>query len=331
MSELMTYVQHFYECRKIQLILLLREQNLPIELLFYNSYESTQLFYDHLFVHNKSRWDYDGYSMTPESLMLLNIPLKEHHIETEEELDLLLQEKLEEKQYVYIWANIDYLPNWIFEKDYFIKGSLHSVFLKDRQITGEETRYLLRDNYRDFCDYVDSSIIQNTIFKGNPVWTRIVTTVDLAEWDFHETLEVFQHRFTTWRQGLVDDFQLYDHIHHLIDQDPLDPQPFYEKLEHTLGLISGSRYLFSRFLEFVSISEELVRRLDKCSQIAERMKDAFAKAAIRGKINRGKLSALCEKLKHLEIECFQLLTSDDCALNLSIPPLHRSTDTPQTT
>lgn len=77
-----------------------------------------------------------------------------------------------------------------------------------------------------------------------------------------------------------------------------------ERLQHTLSLISGSRYLFSRFLEFVNVSEELVHRLDKCSQIAKRMKNAFTKAAISNKINREKLSQLCDELKHMEIECF---------------------------
>ncbi|OAB44894.1 hypothetical protein [Paenibacillus antarcticus] len=317
MSKLMTYVPYFYECRKTQLILLLHEQNLPVELLFYNSYESTQLFYNHLFVHNKSRWDYDGYSMTPESIMLLNIPLKEHYIDTEDELDLLLQENLKQKQFVYIWANLDYLPNWIYGKDYYINGSLHSVFLKDRQVTDDTTLYLLQDNYQDYCDYVDSSIIKNAIFKGNLEWTRIVTTVDLTGWDFKESQEAFEHRFMTWRQGLVDDFHLYDHIQIMIDQEPTDPHAFYEKLEHTLGLISGSRYLFSRFLEFINVSEDMVRRLDECSEIAERMKNAFAKAAIRGKVNQEKLSALCDKLKQLEIACFQILISDDFAPSCS--------------
>ncbi|AJS60887.1 hypothetical protein [Paenibacillus sp. IHBB 10380] len=321
MSELMTYVQYFYECRKTQLILLFHEQNIPVELLFYNSYESTQLFYDHLFVQNKDRWAYDGYSITREDIMLLNIHMEEHYIETKEELDLLLQERLGENQFVYIWANLDYLPHWIFGKDYLIEGSLHSVLLKDCQITEDKTLYLLQDNYPKYCDYVDSSCIKNAIFMGDREWTRIVTTVHLDPWNFQEMQKALQQKFAAWRQSLVDDFRIYDHIHHMIYQEPADPRAFYKKLEHTLSLISGSRYLFSRFLEFVNASEEMVRRLDECSQIAERMKNAFTKATFRGKINRKKLSKLCDELKHKEIECFQILTSDAFDPSLSIPSL----------
>lgn len=61
--------------------------------------------------------------------------------------------------------------------------------------------------------------------------------------------------------------------------------------------------------------------MDECSQIAERMKNAFAKAAISSRINREKLSQLCAELKHMEIECFQILTSDAFAPSFSIPPL----------
>lgn len=319
MSELMTYVPYFYECRKIQLLLLFQEQNLPVELLFYNTYESTQLFYDHLFLQNQNRWTYDGCSITREDIKLLNIHMEEHYVQTEEELDLLLQERLGKNQFVYIWVNLDYLPHWVFGRNYLIEGSLHSVFLKNFRIIEDKTLYLMQDNFPQYCDYVDSSVIRNAIFKGDPEWTRLVTIVRLDPWDDREMQEALRQRFAAWHQNLVDDFHIYDHILQLIHQDPADPRSFYEKLEHALSLISGSRYLFSRFLEYVKVSEELVHRLDQCSQIAERMKNAFAKAAVCGKINRSKLSKLCGELKQMEIECFQTLTSDSFAPSFSIP------------
>ncbi|WP_211748240.1 hypothetical protein [Paenibacillus sp. Marseille-Q4541] len=326
MSDLLSYISYFYECRKIQLLLLLHEKKLPVELLFYNAYESTNLFYDHLFVQDQSRWSYDGYSITREDLELLNVHMEELIIPilSEDELDLLLKERLINNQFIYIWGNLDYLPHWVYGRDYLVKGSLHSVLIKDYQMNEDKTLYLLQDNFPEYCDYVDSSIIKNAIFKGDPEWTHLLTFVRLSGIDEQTIIESITNKFTVWRQNLVDDFQFYDHIQYLIEQEPNDPHAFYERLEHALSLVSGSRYLFSRFLEYTGVSEELVASLDRCGQIAKRMKDAFTKAAISGKINRSKLSPLCTELKHLEMECFQTLTSDNFAPILSIPTLTSS-------
>ncbi len=259
MSELMTHVKQFYECRKIQLLMLLEEHNLPVELLFYNAYESTQLFNDHMFVQNENRWTFEGSSATREDIGLFNIRLEEIRITSAEELDTLLPERLKSGQFVYIWVNLDYMPHWIFGKDYLETGSLHSVFLKGVRTDGDKTLYLLEDNYPEFCDYVDSSVINNAIATGDRVWTHLVTIVHLEGWHAQRLPVELGSRFHNWHAALTDDFRLYDHIEQLIELEPEDPKTFYEKLEHTLSLITGSRYLFSRFLKFAGGRPSLQR------------------------------------------------------------------------
>ncbi|GAB6991929.1 hypothetical protein [Paenibacillus pini] len=329
MSEIMTYISDLYDCRKIQLLLLFQEKNIPIELLFYNAYESTQSIYDHLFIQDKNRWSYDSHSMNDEDIKLFNIQMEEQCIHNEEELDYLLQDLLNKNQYIYLWVNLDYMPHWVLGKHYLVEGALHSVFLKQLQINGDQISYLLQDNYPPFCDYVDQSFIKDGIFKGDPQYTHLVSVVSVANWNDQLVQASLEERFTIWRKGLVDHFQFYDHILQFIEEIPANPPSFYERLEHALTLVTGSRYVFARFLEYVGASEELVRCLDQCSQIAERMKNAFAKAVISGKINQSKLSPLCMELKRLEMECFQTLTSDSFAPILLSPLVTSFVSTPE--
>ncbi|MBJ6363744.1 hypothetical protein ACFOQM_21180 [Paenibacillus sp. GCM10012307] len=317
MSELMTHVKQFYECRKIQLLMLLEEHRLPVELLFYNAYESTQLFYNHIFVQNENRWTFEGSSATRKDIGLFNVRLEDIEITSVEELDIVLPERLESGQFVYIWVNLDYMPHWIFGKDYLEAGAIHSVFLKAMRTDGDKTLYLLEDNYPEFCDYVDSNAIKNAIATGNQEWTHQITLVHLEEWRPQRLPGELAIRFNNWRATLADDFHLYDHIGQLIEEEPEQPKVFYEKLEHTLSLIAGSRYLFNRFLKLAGGPAELITQLDACSQLAERIKNAFAKAVFTGKVKRSKLLPLCYELKRIDMECFQLLASDSFTLDLS--------------
>jgi hypothetical protein len=296
----------YYNCRTAQILIFLLEKKKLLPSLFFNSFESTETIYQNLFLYKIDRWHYKNEKIINN---LINSNIKtitsffRSYNEIEQYLIGVFQGGVDT---VFVWGNNDFLPNRTYGKDYHDKGSLHSVFLKGYKTIDEKKYFLLEDNSPPFSDYIESQVVSDFMLIKTPSHKKNVMFLDYIEAQNIYQGKILEELFK-YLNTLEGNSLLYDKIGQIvvgnnISKKFISQNEIFNYLSQAFSMISGSRFLFSIFMENVINLSEIVYILRRSSDLANNLFYIFYKASVLGKINEDGIMEKCRDLKNLDIE-----------------------------
>ncbi|GAV10286.1 hypothetical protein [Paenibacillus sp. NAIST15-1] len=316
-KERQRYEQGFLDCRNVQVSIALQEWGVPVELLYYNAWESTRSVYEHLYVNKKLPWLYESPCLVPSELGLIGVAYEEVQYATYEDADTILQDVDYSEQAAFLWIVCGESP-YVKPGFYGHPESVHSVWVQGLSSTSSldseladctaGAGYWVRDTYPEFEGFVSETDFRRMVDSPYVhLEDRQVFLVRRPERNDSADKGQIMERFLERQRGLHDDATFYDMICRTVNQP--EPEFFPEWTElydchsHAFKFLAGSRYAYSCFAEtLVSSEHSWVRQLRDIARRADKLKNVFLMAVQSGRVDGQVVHRMCTELYRLEQE-----------------------------
>lgn len=320
MLERHRYEQGFLDCRNVQVSIALQEWGIPVEVLYYNAWESMRSLYEHMYVHKKLPWMYEASCMAPSELELIGVSYREIPYATFEDAAAILQSLDYAEQAAFLWIVCGESP-YVKPGFYGLPQTVHSLWVRGLSSAAASTDphseegasvpgYCVRDTYPEFegivsendlCRMVDSPYVK---FED-----RKVFLVRKPEQALRVNMERILERFAERQKALdlSDEAVFYDWIIHSVNQEEpevfQDGLPLYERHSFAFKFLAGSRYAYSCFVAaLMSNDHPWVGQLREIARKADMLKNVFLLAAQNGRVDGDAVLRMCRQLQKLEQE-----------------------------
>ncbi|MCD1258897.1 hypothetical protein B5M42_008615 [Paenibacillus athensensis] len=292
----------YFGCYKTQLYHYIRHVGLPIDLLLYNVYESTDNILSHILHGKKPSWSYRTACLEEADLSLIGVRIE--NVSCSNYLDGLtvIQNEIDQGKVVSMHCDAFFLPHrpWDFEKNHLFHFILVTGY--ESFHTDIHRLYVMDDMYPGFSHYAyETSVFKDAFEHGRK-------ELRLFHWDKQppENLNTcIQGKFSEFFSSFSDTLKFYDIANQVIkDKVFLEDSSLIYYLEQSVHIISGSRYLFAHFLKKLDEPRyaSVIAQLLACSGLLDKLKVMVL--LIQNRKEQGKqdidITDLCRKLFELE-------------------------------
>lgn len=298
------YEFHYFNCFKSIIVSYLSLKRVPIELIFYNAFESSDDLLTQIIIDNK-RWStYNSKCINTEQLQLLGYKINTIKCTDFNDAELHIKSILSSQKADFVILPGDnyyvpHLPNY--RKNHAIG---HTFMLYG--IDSNKNEYSIIDEQRVnknyFLYHYPRDIIRD-IFDNVNIDGKYIGFIEKTD-DLNLDRVLFQIEklFSLSISDFYDSQSLYANL-----EVPADPDML-EKYVIIFALLQGSRQLFKRFLMNFSVPEELISSVDMSSQLSQKIKNLFIlkKTTQREGINKQIVDSI-NKIKENESKLFDQL------------------------
>lgn len=320
MRERQRYEQGFLDCRNVQVSIALQEWGIPVEVLYYNAWESTRSIYEHLYVHKKLPWLYESPCLAPSELELIGVPYREIPYATYEDAAAILQALDYTEQAAFLWTVCGESP-YVKPGFYGLPLSVHSVWVRGLSSTAARTvphseegtpdpGYCVRDTYPEFEGFVSEvdlrRMVDSPYVKAEDRKAFLIQKPEQAlKVDMERIIERFAERQKVL--DMSDEAVFYEWIIRSINQEEPevfpDGLPLYDRHSLAFKFLAGSRYAYSCFVAaLMSNDHPWVGQLREIARRADMLKNVFLLAAQNGRVDVQAVHRMCIELQKLEQE-----------------------------
>ncbi|NOJ73749.1 hypothetical protein [Paenibacillus alvei] len=320
MRERQRYEQGFLDCRNVQVSIALQEWGIPVEVLYYNAWESTRSIYEHLYVHKKLPWLYESPCLTPSELELIGVPYREIPYATYEDAAAILQALDFTEEAAFFWIVCGESP-YVKPEFYGHPQSVHSVWVRGLSSAAASTDpyseesasvpgYCVRDTFPEFEGFVSEAdfcrMIDSPYIKAEDRKAFLIQRPDqVLKVDMERIIERFAERQKIL--DLSDEAVFYEWILYSINQQEPVVFPDWVQLyycnSHAFRFLAGSRYAYSCFAAaLMSNNHPWVGQLREIARKADMLKNVFLLAAQSGRVDGYAVLRMCRQLQKLEQE-----------------------------
>ncbi|MCE5170649.1 hypothetical protein LQV63_15135 [Paenibacillus profundus] len=324
-KERLRYEHSFFNCRNIQLSLALQDWGIPVELLYYNAWESTSDIYEHLYVKKSKPWFYASPCLEPADLELIEVPFERVPYTCYDDIAPLLKEADSATRAIFLWVICGEVPYARPEK-FGSPEAEHSIWIRGwaaEERPGVSLGYYVRDMYPEYEGTVSEEDIRR-MCEDPRIREEDRKAFILRNREQPETVDVerIMERYTDRMRVLEDDLSFYDTVCTFAasgDAGPFaDLTELYDCHAHAFKFIAGSRYVFSCFVEAVEGIGERAHLLRDIARKADALKNVFLMAVHSGRADAKAIIRMCSGLQKLE---YQWKNSGHNRLNCHLPNL----------
>ncbi|MCY9517563.1 hypothetical protein [Paenibacillus apiarius] len=306
-EERLRYELSFFDCRNIQVSLALQDWGVPVELLYYNAWESTSDIYEHLYVKKSMPWSYVSPCLEPAELELVGVPFDLVPYTCYDDIAPLLKETDYAARAVFLWiacGEVPYAKPGVFGTP----EAEHSIWIRGwaaEERPGIPAGYCVRDTYPEYEGMVSEEDIRRMCevphIKEEDRKAFILWKQEQAE---PADAKRIMERYADRNSVLEDDLSFYDEVCAYAESG--GPGPFADLTElydchaHAFKFIAGSRYVFSAFVEAVEGASERSRLLRDIARKADTLKNVFLMAVHSGRADAKAIIRMCRALQQLE-------------------------------
>ncbi|GFN32205.1 hypothetical protein [Paenibacillus xylaniclasticus] len=304
LNHLPRYENKYFNCIQSQIVSYCKHIGFPIEWLFYTSYERTADLREQFIEQNKSRWLYEGECLSPEELSLLHIEWHQTQVESFAEAEPLLMDVLGRGAFPILTCNLYDLP---YKKLHYQKSSVKHRFIYAgrEQQGGAATHYVLDDNASAMGDFIvqplPDHLLKQTFENSDK---RVFWLLFRQPPEEAVIRDQISRRLHDRIKEFPDDHRFYLEVDSLLDdrEDALfEPGGMIDRLVNAFTLLAGSRYVFSRFLQYYGGFEVQASRFSDCSLQAEIITNTLVKFKLSRRVNRPSIRDKCIHLQQAEL------------------------------
>ncbi|MFF2154440.1 hypothetical protein ACFVVQ_03920 [Paenibacillus chitinolyticus] len=281
----------YLKCSKMQLISYLSHIEVPVELLFYNALESSDEIFHNIVIECKSRYQYRSKILNDEDLAALGIKLHYENVDKLVDAEEIIIKMLDKFKAVFLPLDQFYFPHRLF---YNKEHIFHSFIITNHITQGNENFFFLTDFDPNFSDYVKNSLVMQAL-------THLRFPVQFVSYEFKSEEisknEIYRKYSETFDKH-KDSYELYSWIISVLENDMKEET--LKSIDHSLAILSGSRFLFSKYISLLKGHENLAHQLIKISKDAEVIKNLILKYRITNLLKKQKIIELVQQLQYSE-------------------------------
>ncbi|WP_027084538.1 HAD-IIIC family phosphatase [Cohnella panacarvi] len=290
----------FLSCYKGQLISYLQSKGVPIELLLYNSFESTEEIVRQLFeVKIVMKWAYStSYLIEEEEFSDIGLQMIYKEFSRFQDIEDEFLALIRWGKWLVVSVDHYYLPHST-EMNKRLKpdpNDGHTVIVTGYDPgTGQVT--LLDDGHTNYITYrypLDTLRHANNQLYDEKKYLLYFDFIGKAP-----DKEKLQRKYRQWIESFKDDAAFYGSLlSHIIDNQ--NNMAELRRFIDALHIISGSRAIFAKYLQFIGYDSALIEQLQQCSSLADNLVRRIVKFTMSQDIEAEEFQSECERLKQLE-------------------------------
>ncbi|MFD0587209.1 HAD-IIIC family phosphatase [Paenibacillus sp. GCM10027627] len=307
---LVRFDHKFLSCYKGQLISYLQCKGVPIELLLFNSFESTEEIVRQLFEEKiVMKWAYStSYLKEEEEFPDIGLQMIYKEFNSFEEMEDEILALIRWGKWLVVSVDHYYLPHST-EMNKRLKpdpNDGHTVIVTGYDpSTGQVT--LLDDGHTNYITY---RYPLNTIRHANNQLND--EKKYLLYFDFTAKApdkDNLKQKYRQWIESFKDDLAFYDSLgDHIIANK--NNMAELRRFIDALHIISGSRTIFSKYLQFIEYDTAIIDQLQMCSQMADNLVRHIVKFTMSQDIETEQFQIESDGLKQLEKGIIAQLKAD---------------------
>ncbi|WP_408895209.1 hypothetical protein [Paenibacillus taichungensis] len=302
------YENKYFNCKKSKMVSYLKYNGIQVESLFYYGLESTSNLIKHMSVEGNKRWYYQSNCLEDEDLEVLGVEAIQSQHSGFMEIFNFLVENLNEMKEIFITLDVFCLPHK--EIEYKKEHEIHWVILT-RYNPEDQTFDLLDDRSNNTGDFITYRYPRQLVEDGFNQSTKRMMYFNFKE-PKDEFNRIFTEKGSRYIQGMHEDFYYYQHIKELLI-DIFDRNQKLDQLDYiidSLILLSGSRYVFMRYLEMIRASEAVIAEYQHISYLADVAKNMLIKSKFSTRFNKASLFDLIDQLANGDRTAYENLKED---------------------
>lgn len=301
-EKLPRYESKYFNCVRSQAFSYLRFRGLPMEVLLFNSYESTEKLFRQFVLEQRKKWEFQTDSMSKQFFPLLGIEMWEQWYDNFDEAEADILEILARGEIVIVASDLFYLPH---RGSYYQNQHInHFVILIEAvQTDGGQIYRILDDNSSALGDYVRYEYDRELIAEAFNSATKNVIAFQYPKQPVPNSREIAWTQFTNWLTEFRDDLQFYDWICDTMKEASQNLAAKEMEIEHTvnaLTTVAGSRAVFSDFCQFIELEPSISENLQESAKQAEIIKNMLVRGRITKKLDADLLISRVQQLKERE-------------------------------
>lgn len=297
------YESLFFNCYNARSISYFKHLKLPVELLFYKSFENVNQAMQQCVSMKKTRWNYEASSViTLDDLQRLGIHVHARsYVTTEETIDHIKQ-GIDADTLILLFTKISHLEH----RKNAIEGD-HAVFVTGYDSEPSNQHFILLDDNEvglgDYNPYVFSMETLSLSLGG----TNRFFYFTFDPFDEDAAQKQMEERSFALVTKLQNDVDLLRTILRQIDYSSKNEHEHIGRIIEALIVLSGSRSLYAHYIEYCNIwGDDLHRHLDQSSKLYQIIRNTLYKYLITDTIDLNKLE---NQLDILESNEDKIITS----------------------
>ncbi|WP_051286919.1 polysaccharide deacetylase family protein [Paenibacillus taiwanensis] len=255
------YDESFLNCTEGHVISYFANERIPVEWLFYSTWEPSARIFEHFIQKRDNRWHYPSTcgARLQHDLPLLGVSMHMYPYQSFEAAADDLRKWVGQGRVVFLFINGYYFEHRVYS--YKKLHETHNVMITGVSDTVEGTFWFIQDHAQpDFYDYYAHAIVQ-VGFDDNQ-WSKHPKGLMIS--DINRELanapnrHTFLERYRKWLDAYEDDFSFYDYIQEYVVKIGRNGQGTEQLAGHVYDafhFIASARRLFVRFLLVAQIYE----------------------------------------------------------------------------
>jgi len=308
MDSLQRYESKYFNCKRTKIVSYLKFKGLPIELLFYNSCDNINNLYNQFVVENKESWSFKTECFSREYLNLLGVNVVDKQFNNFLEAEQYINELNQQDKFTLLSGDLYYLD---YKQNHYKKEHIlhYLVCMGFSYKNGDKYYNVLDDNSSAMGDFILREIDEQRLKASFDNSIKIVSFVEIEE-EASFTINKIKvlDKFTSWLRGFDCDLKFYDILPKVIENSIIDDvDSNIVKITRLFTKITGSRALFSKFLDYIGDNSDISKNFHYCSNQAEIITNLLVKFNISKKINMERIVDKCAFLRETEERSIKIL------------------------
>jgi hypothetical protein len=292
----------YFNCVRSQAFSYLKFRGLPMEVLLFNSYESTEKLFQQYVVEQRRKWEYGTECMDKAFLTLLGIEMWERWYDNFDDAEADILNILERGEIAIVASDLFYLPH---RGSYYQNQHIdHFIILTEALESDGTKKYrILDDNSSALGDYICYEYDRELIATAFNSATKNVITFHYPKQFEGNSREIALTQFRQWLSQFRDDLKFYDWICETVKeavQNLASKDAEFEQIINALTLVAGSRAIYAFFCQFVGMDASVVENLQECAKQADIVKNMLVRSRITKKLDTELLASRVQQLKERE-------------------------------
>lgn len=308
LNSLPRYESKYFNCKRTKILSYLKFKGLPVELLFYNSYENINNLYNQFVVENKESWLFKSECFSRDKLNLLGVNIVDKQFYNFFEAEQYIIELNQQGKFTLLSGDLYYLD---YKQNHYKKENLLHYFVYLGTLYKNEKKYyhLLDDNSSAMGDFTLREIDEQKLKDSFDNSNKIVSYIELEEKASYAINKInVMHKFNSWLENFYCDFKIYDILPKVIENSTIDDvDSNIVKITRFFTKVTGSRALFSKFLDYIGNNSAISRNFQDCSNQAEIITNLLVKFNISKRINMDRVVDKCSFLRETEENSINIL------------------------
>ncbi|PEL51558.1 hypothetical protein [Bacillus wiedmannii] len=295
----------YLECTQFHVISHLRNEGYPVDILYYQAYESTEDIYKQIILDKKTRYEYKN-KVRFRDFRILGIEIKSIPYTKYNEAKNDIIELLDAGIVVFIRVSEYFIPH---RQLYHERHSNHSFILENYLYDSNlGLQYYSRDNKGPH--FIKKLYDEETIrlaydYCTTPNYISYLECSPNKEVN-SKTIDLLKIRSADYFKHYSDNLILFEKILEIIQEHSDDLSIIIDDIEsmgHAFAIISGSRYAYLQYLNKINDCQPRIQfLLMEAYKLSHKMMLVCYKALLTRKINYKRFEENCRILENIEKE-----------------------------